>query len=75
MSQDCNQALKLLTQYERLAAKYKVKLTENRVAVLDELRSQGQITSLDLPATLQRVFPGQFRGLTLNEVRQICQNS
>jgi hypothetical protein len=73
MSKVCNLTLKLLTQYERLAAKYGVKLTKEKVAALDELRAQGMITSNDLPATLQREFPGQFQGLTLNEVRQICQ--
>ncbi len=73
ISKDCNLALKLLTQYERLAAKYGVKLPEARIAVLDELRLQGGISSSDLPATLQRIFPGQLQGLTLNEIRQICQ--
>jgi hypothetical protein len=32
----------------------------------------GIISSNDLPATLQRVFPGRFLGQTLQEVREDC---
>jgi hypothetical protein len=75
MSKDCQQAMKLLTQYERLAAKYGVKLPPDRLEILNRKRQDGSITSNDLPATLRRAFPGQFQGLTLNELYKICQTS
>jgi hypothetical protein len=68
----CNLAIKLLTQYERLAEKYGVRLTESRLQELDTKRDSGIISSNDLPATLQRVFPGRFLGQTLQEVREDC---
>jgi hypothetical protein len=69
---DCNQAIKLLTQYERLAQKLGVNLTPKRIQELNQKRDAGTIKSSDLPGTIQRQFPGIFAGKTLSEIRQIC---
>jgi hypothetical protein len=68
----CRTAIKLLEQYERLAAKYGARLPANRLADLDRKRDAGTITSNDLPASLRAEFPGQFAGKTLGEIRLIC---
>jgi hypothetical protein len=68
----CRAAIKLLEQYERLAAKYGVRLPANRLADLDQKRDAGTITSGDLPASLRAEFPGQFAGKTLDDIRMAC---
>ena len=68
----CRPAVKLLEQYERLAAKYGVRLPPNRLADLDRKRDAGTITSNDLPASLRAEFPGQFAGMTLDDIRMAC---
>ncbi len=71
--QDCNKAIKILTQYQRLAKDRNVKLSPQRIAELNRKRDAGTITSNDLPGTLQREFPGQFNGMTLNEICRLCR--
>ena len=68
----CRKAIKLLTQYERLAEGQHIKLPPNRIAELNRLRDEGKIKSSDLPGSLQSEFPSQFAGMTLEEIRKIC---
>lgn len=68
----CRKAIKLLTQYERLAESQHVKLSPSRIAELNRLRDEGKIKSSDLPGSLQSEFPGQFVGMTLEKIREIC---
>jgi len=66
----CNKAIKLLEQYERLMNKYQKELSPK---TLEKLRALGEnLTSADLPGTLQAEFPGEFRGQTLKEIRELC---
>ncbi len=62
-------AIKLLTQYERLAKKYGVNLSKNKLAELNKKRDEGTITSNDLPSTLRKEFPGEFGATPLGEIR------
>lgn len=68
----CRKAIKLLTQYERLAESQHVKLSPSRIAELNRLREEGKIKSSDLPGSLQSEFPGQFAGMALEKIRKIC---
>lgn len=70
---DCGTALKVLTQYERLARKLGVRLPPSRVEALNHKRDAGTIIVTDLPGTLRREWPGgMFDGKTLNEIRELC---
>jgi len=68
----CRTAIKILTQYERLASERGIHLPPNRLAELNRLRDAGKIKIGDLPATLQREFPNEFAGMTLEEIRKLC---
>ncbi len=70
---ECQTAIKLLTQYERLAQKFGIKIPPGRLAELDRLRDSGEIRGSDLPGTLQSEFPGIFGNLTLAEIREMCR--
>jgi hypothetical protein len=64
-------AEKLLTDYERLAEKYKVTLSPSRLARMNHLRDQGVISTSDLPATLLREFPNELAGRSLSDIRRM----
>src|SRR5207249_11174746 len=68
----CNKAIKILEQFDRLVRKLGVRISARRLARLKALRDSGQITSSDLPATLAREFPGEFAGMTLAAIRNVC---
>lgn len=70
---DCNTAIKVLTQYERLAEKLGIRIAPARMAELNRKRDAGTITGADLPATLRREWPGgPFDGKSLAEIRALC---
>ncbi|MBD1932667.1 MULTISPECIES: hypothetical protein [Cyanophyceae] len=69
---ECQTAIKILTQYERLARKFQKNIPEDRLAELNRLRDAGNITINDIPATLGHEFPGVFGNMTLEEIRQLC---
>ncbi|OQW92029.1 MAG: hypothetical protein BWK78_02860 [Thiotrichaceae bacterium IS1] len=69
----CNKAIKLLEQYERLMKKYGKEISPK---TLKKLQTLGEnITSADLSGTLQSEFPDEFSGLTLKEIRKLCGKS
>ncbi len=68
----CHKAIKILEQFERLAKKLGVRIPPKRLDHLRRLRDTGQIRSSDLPGTLSREFPGEFAGMTLDEIRKVC---
>ena len=69
----CNKAIKILTQYERLAQKFGVNIGNKRIAELNRLRDTGQITINDIPGSLRGEFPtGTFGNITLKQVRNMC---
>ena len=68
----CKKAIKILEQFERLMNKKKKKIPPKLLPKLKELRDKGEITSKDLPGTLQNEFPGEFEGKTLTEIKQEC---
>ena len=64
-------AIKLLTQYRRLAEKRNICLSRRRLKSMDTKRDNGTISSDDLPAGLRREFPSEWRNWTLREIREI----
>ncbi len=68
----CRKAIKILTQYERLARDLGRSLPPNRLAELNRLRDAGEITINHLPGSLRREFPGQFVDMTLSAIRVLC---
>ncbi len=68
----CRKAIKLLKEYERLMEAAGHPLDPKRIAELDRKRDDGTITSNDRPGTLQREFPGEFKGKTLDDIRREC---
>jgi hypothetical protein len=69
---DCNKAIKLLEQFERLSQKKGLKLSADKLERLTELMNSGEITVRDLPATLQREFPGTLTNFSLTIIRFLC---
>jgi hypothetical protein len=72
MDRKCKKAIKILEQFDRLARKFKAKLSPGRMAKLKALRDAGTIQAGDLPARLTRDFPEEFAGMTLAEIRARC---
>jgi len=71
----CSKAVKLLTQYKRLYQKINRRPMPKKLQEeLDKKREAGTITSDDLPGGLQREFPGELKGLSLDEIRQRCSS-
>jgi hypothetical protein len=68
----CKRAIKILEQFERLARKFDIKLTPERLERLKRLRHTGRIKSTDLPAKLLSEFPAEFVGMTLGAIRNRC---
>jgi hypothetical protein len=62
-------AIKILTQYERLAENKGLRLSDKKIQELNILRDKELIKISDLPATLRAEFPGEFINMTLNEIR------
>ncbi|MFB2882126.1 hypothetical protein [Floridanema aerugineum] len=69
MTPQQKKAIKILTQYERLANKFELRLSSQKIAELNLLRDSGLIKITNLPARLHEEFPGEFRELTLDEIR------
>lgn len=69
---ECDTAIKILEQYDRLAQKFGLKLSANKLKELNNKRATGTITIYDLPARLREKFPSIFTGMTLSEIRSIC---
>jgi hypothetical protein len=70
---ECQTAIKILTQYERLAKKFGKKIGDSRVRELNSLRDSGEITINDLPATLRSEYPtGKFGNMNLKDIRDMC---
>lgn len=70
-AKECQKAIKILTQYERLAKKYNIRLPDKRIQELNELRDKGLIKIDHLPAKLKSEFPGIFKDKTLAEIRAL----
>jgi hypothetical protein len=70
--EDCNKAIKLLEQPDRLSQKLKLKIPEKRKQEWAAKIANGTITSNDLPGKIQNDFPPRFKGKTLEQVRAEC---
>ncbi|WP_066425458.1 hypothetical protein [Anabaena sp. 4-3] len=68
-SKQAQKAIKILTQYERLANKYGLRLSDDKIKELNTLRDNGLIKISNLPAKLRNEFPGEFSEMNLNEIR------
>jgi len=72
--QDCQKAIKILTQYERLAHNFATTIGTRRIAKLNRLREAGMITINHLPGLLRSEFPiGTFAHMILSEIREWCE--
>lgn len=70
----CRTAIKILTQYERLAKKFGLNLPASRLNELNRLRDTGTITINHVPGTLRGEFPlGIFGDRTLDAIRAMCR--
>ena len=69
---ECSTAIKILTQYERLAKKYGIKISQSRLRQLDVLRDKGMIKLTDIPAKLREKFPGTFSEDNLDDIYRKC---
>jgi predicted DsbA family dithiol-disulfide isomerase len=68
-SKQAQKAIKILTQYERLANKYGLRLSDDKIQELNTLRDHGLIKVSNLPAKLRNEFPEEFSDMNLNEIR------
>jgi hypothetical protein len=66
--QQHKKAIKILTQYERLANKLGLRLSRQKIEELNRLRDNGSIKVTNLPARLHEEFPGEFCNMTLAEI-------
>jgi hypothetical protein len=69
---ECNTALKLLKEYERLMKKAGKTIPPKRLKELDDLQNSGNITYNDLPAHLKGEFPDRFKGMKLKDIEVAC---
>ncbi|STZ63981.1 Uncharacterised protein [Moraxella lacunata] len=72
---ECNTAIKILEQYERLSSKSGSRLSPKRIQELNAKRDLRTITIYDLPASLRSKFPARFLGMTLSEIRAVCSKA
>ena len=69
--QDSQKAIKILTQYERLAKKFGKQIGTRRISELNRLRDSGTISINRLPGILRCEFLlGTFDYMKLNEIRE-----
>jgi hypothetical protein len=68
----CKKAIKLLKEFARLAKKYGIKLSPQKLKELKDLKDAGTITSGDLPPKLRSIFPGELAGMSLRTIRDKC---
>ncbi|HLP87416.1 MAG TPA: hypothetical protein VK184_02275 [Nostocaceae cyanobacterium] len=64
-----DKAIKILSQYERLANKHGLNLSEEKIKQLNDLREQGLIKISHLPAKLRAEFSWEFSDMNLNDIR------
>ena len=60
------------TQASREPRQMTREVDPKRLAALDQNRDNGTIRTDDLPGSLQREFPGEFKGKSLDEIRRQC---
>ncbi len=65
-------AKKFLRDCKGLAKRRGVRQPIERLQILDVKLAAGTIASTDLPATLKNEFPGEFEGMTLHEIEELC---
>ena len=70
---DCHKAIKLLTQWARLAQKFGKNIGNSTTNRLNQKMGDGSITSGDLPGSIGNEFPDSLKGYTLNEIREKCK--
>jgi hypothetical protein len=71
--ESCNKAKKLMDQVKRLGEKTGGDIPAKKIAQLKEKIANGSLTWSDLPGRLQAEFPGEFKGLTYNEMKDRCK--
>jgi hypothetical protein len=69
----CKKAKKLMDQVKRLGEKTCGDIPVKKIAQLKGKLANGSLTWSDLPGRLQAEFPGEFKGLTYNEIKDQCK--
>ena len=68
----CKKAKKLMDQIRRLGEKTGGDIPAKKIAQLKGTLADGSLTWSDLPGRLQTEFPGEFKALTYNEIKDRC---
>jgi len=71
--ESCKKAKKLMDQVKRLGEKTGGDIPAKKIAQLKKKIADGSLTWSDLPGRLQTAFPGEFKGLTYNEIKDQCK--
>jgi hypothetical protein len=71
--ESCNKAKELMDQVKRLGGKTGVKILPKRLQEIKNKITNGSLTYSDLPGSLQTEFPGEFKSLTYNEIKNRCK--
>jgi anti-sigma28 factor (negative regulator of flagellin synthesis) len=69
----CKKTKKLMDQVKRLGEKTGGNIPAKKIAQLKGKIANGSLTWSDLPGRLQTEFPGEFKGLTYNEIKDQCK--
>jgi hypothetical protein len=71
--ESCKKVKKLMVQVGRLGEKTGGDIPAKKIAKLKLKIADGSLTWSDLPGRLQAEFPGEFKGLTYNEIKDRCK--
>ncbi len=73
LKERCKKVKKLMDQIKRLGEKTGGDIPAKKIAKLKQKIADGSLTWSDLPGRLQTEFPGEFKGLTYNEIKDRCK--
>ena len=71
--ESCKKAKKLTDQVSRLGEKAGLRISAKRLQEIKDKIVNGSLTCSDLPGSLQSEFPGEFKPLTYNEIKDSCK--
>jgi hypothetical protein len=69
----CKKTKKLMDQVKRLGEKNGLRVSAKRLQAIKNKIADGTLTYSDLPGSLQSEFPGEFKLLTYNEIKDRCK--
>ena len=71
--ESCKKTKKLMDQVKRLGEKAGLKISAKRLQDIKNKIANGSLTYSDLPGSLRSEFPGEFKPLTYNEIKDQCK--